>query len=200
VTEFTEEQIDEINRCVRGVVVRVDERLDIIQRQIDNFARRISPMLQRLDSIEERCDIMQGRIAALKKWQDSLDDYSATELDGLLAQCNPTAPISAEEREWLDAPAVGREIDMAGHRPFKELREKMSPEAQAHANAEAVGLRAELESAWLAHDLPEHGLRAGDRGTIVLVYGGGESLEVEFAEKGIVVTLPRHALVGEDHD
>lgn len=32
--------------------------------------------------------------------------YSFTEL---LAQCDPTAEISLEEREWLDAPVAGRE-------------------------------------------------------------------------------------------
>ena len=31
-------------------------------------------------------------------------------LDELLAQCNPDAPITGEEREWLDAPAVGEEL------------------------------------------------------------------------------------------
>ena len=30
-------------------------------------------------------------------------------LDELLAQCDLTAECSAEEREWMDAPAVGRE-------------------------------------------------------------------------------------------
>jgi antitoxin ChpS len=30
-------------------------------------------------------------------------------LDELLAQCDPDAPLSQEQREWLDAPAVGRE-------------------------------------------------------------------------------------------
>ncbi len=32
--------------------------------------------------------------------------YSLAEL---LAQCDPNAEISAEEREWLDAPATGQE-------------------------------------------------------------------------------------------
>ncbi|MCL3040111.1 antitoxin (plasmid) [Klebsiella pneumoniae] len=32
--------------------------------------------------------------------------YSLAEL---LAQCDPNAEISAEEREWLDAPAAGQE-------------------------------------------------------------------------------------------
>ena len=30
-------------------------------------------------------------------------------LDELMAQCNVNAPLSAEARVWLDAPAVGRE-------------------------------------------------------------------------------------------
>jgi antitoxin ChpS len=31
-------------------------------------------------------------------------------LDELLAKCNPDAPLSDEDREWLDAAPVGREI------------------------------------------------------------------------------------------
>jgi len=31
-------------------------------------------------------------------------------LDELLSQCDFDQPVSAEEREWLDAPAVGREV------------------------------------------------------------------------------------------
>jgi len=31
-------------------------------------------------------------------------------LEELLAQCDPHAEMSEEEREWIDAPAVGREI------------------------------------------------------------------------------------------
>ena len=31
-------------------------------------------------------------------------------LDDLLAQCNSNARVSSEEREWLDAPRVGREL------------------------------------------------------------------------------------------
>jgi len=31
-------------------------------------------------------------------------------LDELLAQCNPDADLSAQEREWLDAPIAGREV------------------------------------------------------------------------------------------
>ncbi|PWE57706.1 antitoxin [Metarhizobium album] len=31
-------------------------------------------------------------------------------LEELLAQCDPEAPWSEEEREWMDAPSVGKEI------------------------------------------------------------------------------------------
>ena len=31
-------------------------------------------------------------------------------LSDLLAQCDPLAKVSAEEQEWMDAPAVGREV------------------------------------------------------------------------------------------
>ncbi|MGD0731548.1 MAG: AbrB/MazE/SpoVT family DNA-binding domain-containing protein [Terracidiphilus sp.] len=31
-------------------------------------------------------------------------------LDELLAQCDYSGPLTAEEREWIDAPAVGREL------------------------------------------------------------------------------------------
>ncbi|MBZ0301179.1 MAG: DUF4926 domain-containing protein [Anaerolineae bacterium] len=38
----------------------------------------------------------------------------------------------------------------------------------------------ELEIVVLTDDLPEHGLKAGDVGTIVLVHGEAEGYEVEF--------------------
>lgn len=38
----------------------------------------------------------------------------------------------------------------------------------------------ELDSVVLARDLTEHGLCAGDVGTVVLVHRGGEGYEVEF--------------------
>ncbi len=31
-------------------------------------------------------------------------------LDELLAQCDPTAPFSEEDREWVNSPPVGREL------------------------------------------------------------------------------------------
>ncbi len=38
----------------------------------------------------------------------------------------------------------------------------------------------ELDTVVLRNDLPEHGLRAGDVGTVMLVHRGGEGFEVEF--------------------
>ena len=38
----------------------------------------------------------------------------------------------------------------------------------------------ELDTVVLTRDLPEHGLRDGDIGTIVLVHEGGAGYEVEF--------------------
>lgn len=32
------------------------------------------------------------------------------QLDELLSQCNPDAPISEEDHEWLNSPRVGREL------------------------------------------------------------------------------------------
>lgn len=31
-------------------------------------------------------------------------------LDELLAQCDPSAPITEEDRAWIDLPSVGREL------------------------------------------------------------------------------------------
>ena len=46
-----------------------------------------------------------------------------------------------------------------------------------------------LEIVVLAHDIPEHGLRAGDLGTVVEIYPGG-GVEVEFVRgSGITQAL-----------
>jgi hypothetical protein len=39
----------------------------------------------------------------------------------------------------------------------------------------------ELDTVVLVGDLPEHGLRDGDLGTVVMVHDGGAGFEVEFA-------------------
>ena len=38
----------------------------------------------------------------------------------------------------------------------------------------------ELETVILTHDIPESGLKEGDMGAVVSVYGNGSSAEVEF--------------------
>ncbi len=52
----------------------------------------------------------------------------------------------------------------------------------------------ELDSVVLTRDLPEHGLKKGDIGTVVLVHGDGAGYEVEFmaldGETMAVVSLP----------
>ena len=54
-------------------------------------------------------DVQQGRliIAPRKKKRYKLSE--------LLAQCDPALPITAEEREWLDASAVGLEDGAKEH-------------------------------------------------------------------------------------
>lgn len=51
----------------------------------------------------------------------------------------------------------------------------------------------ELDRAVLTIDLPEHGLRAGDLGTVVMIHEGGAGYTVEFVSLGgdtvAVVTL-----------
>jgi hypothetical protein len=53
---------------------------------------------------------------------------------------------------------------------------------------------AELDQAMLLTDLPDHGLRAGDVGVVVGVYGDGEAYEIEFltadGDTVAVETLP----------
>jgi ribulose-5-phosphate 4-epimerase/fuculose-1-phosphate aldolase len=61
----------------------------------------------------------------------------------------------------------------------------------------------ELDIVVLNRSLPEHGLEAGDIGTVVLVHREGTGFEVEFAtltgETVAVVTVPANAIrpVGE---
>ena len=54
-------------------------------------------------------DVQQGRliVAPQKKKRYKLSE--------LLAQCDPTLPITVEEREWLDAGAVGLEDGAKEH-------------------------------------------------------------------------------------
>jgi len=52
----------------------------------------------------------------------------------------------------------------------------------------------ELEQIVLTSDIPEHGLKSGDIGTVVMIHKGGAGLEVEFValdgQTIAVATLP----------
>lgn len=56
----------------------------------------------------------------------------------------------------------------------------------------------ELELAVLTQDVPEHGLKVGDLGTVVLIHEAGTGYEVEFAtlsgEILALLTLPANFL------
>mgnify|MGYP001324068550 CR=1 FL=1 len=56
----------------------------------------------------------------------------------------------------------------------------------------------QLDVVALTRPLPEHGLEAGDTGTVVMVHGGGEGFEVEFVtllgETVAVVTVSADAV------
>ena len=55
-------------------------------------------------------------------------------------------------------------------------------------------MSAELDPVVLTHDLPEHGLRAGDVGWVVMVHAAGAGYEIEFVtlagDTVSVVTAP----------
>lgn len=56
----------------------------------------------------------------------------------------------------------------------------------------------ELAVVALTTDLPEHGLRSGDKGTVVMVYNEDEAYEVEFTDDEgyttALLTLPANKL------
>ncbi len=59
-----------------------------------------------LAGTEMAVSIEDGRLV-LEPMQRSRPRYS---LAALLAQCDPSAPHTKEERAWIDAPPVGREL------------------------------------------------------------------------------------------
>ena len=77
-----------------------------IQKWGNSMALRIPAVTMRAWGIEE------GQTVALKVEDGALvvkpmqQRYTLTEL---LAQCDFSQPVSAEDREWLDAPLVGLE-------------------------------------------------------------------------------------------
>ena len=73
---------------------------------------------------DEQAAALKARAAAqgltLESWFEKLSGVevltsqpsplkSRYSLAELIAQCDPNAPLSAEDRAWIDAPAIGRE-------------------------------------------------------------------------------------------
>lgn len=69
---------------------------------------------------DEQAAVLKAKAAAqgltLEAWLQKLASQDAARprkgrynLSELVAQCDLNAPLSAEDRAWLDAPAVGRE-------------------------------------------------------------------------------------------
>ncbi|MGO9262613.1 MAG: hypothetical protein ACLQU1_40980 [Bryobacteraceae bacterium] len=50
-----------------------------------------------------------GKLAATETPAGQTRRKGRYNLAELMAQCDPNAPLSAEDRAWLDAPAMGRE-------------------------------------------------------------------------------------------
>lgn len=48
--------------------------------------------------------------ATEKNGESESQKHPGYSLSGLLAQCDPDAEISKEDREWINAPPVGKEI------------------------------------------------------------------------------------------
>jgi hypothetical protein len=52
--------------------------------------------------------------------------------------------------------------------------------ARRHPGREARTIIKELDTVILTRDLPQHGLKRGDIGAVVMVHGAGEAFDVEF--------------------
>ena len=65
--------------------------------------RRLLELVHLQSGSQVDIDVQQGRLVVAPQKKNR---YTLAEL---LAQCNPKLPISAEEKEWLDAPPVGLE-------------------------------------------------------------------------------------------
>ena len=78
-------------------------------REIDNAI-----MVEIPKELLEELQLKPGSVVALEadgsKVVVSKTRESKYTLDELLSQCDFSIPMTQEEREWLDAPAVGREL------------------------------------------------------------------------------------------
>jgi antitoxin ChpS len=65
--------------------------------------KRILELVQLQAGSRVDIDVQQGQLIVIPQRKKR---YTLAEL---LAQCNSSLPLTAEEREWLDTPAVGLE-------------------------------------------------------------------------------------------
>lgn len=70
--------------------------------------KRILELVQLQAGSRVDIDVQQGQLIVIPQRKKR---YTLAEL---LAQCNPSLPLTSEEREWLDAPAVGLEYGTEG--------------------------------------------------------------------------------------
>lgn len=63
----------------------------------------ILDLLELKPGVSVGIDVEDGRLVIARRKRK----YT---LDELLAQCDPNAPFSEEDNEWLNAPPVGREL------------------------------------------------------------------------------------------
>jgi antitoxin ChpS len=86
-------------------------------------ARVLTTILQEVDgavvlafpaAVSELLDLKPGMVVALSVDEGRLvvqtQNRSKYTLQELLDQCDFSLPVTTEEREWLDAPAVGEEV------------------------------------------------------------------------------------------
>ena len=63
------------------------------------------------DEAQQELKLLEGTTYALHRTDGGLGVRRPTfKLDDLLAQCDYSVPMDEEEREWVDAPRVGREL------------------------------------------------------------------------------------------
>lgn len=67
--------------------------------------KRILELVQLQAGSRVDIDVQQGRLIVIPQRKKR---YTLSEL---LSQCNSSLPLTIEEREWLDVPAVGLEYD-----------------------------------------------------------------------------------------
>jgi hypothetical protein len=58
-------------------------------------------------TLEEWFEKLSGAEVPVGQSRPQKPRYSLAEL---MAQCDSNAPLSAEDRAWMDAPAIGREV------------------------------------------------------------------------------------------